>query len=421
MEGGHPLSKSNFKIEYLNDQINELIRKCDHKRVAMWACDCAEHVLEIFEKEHPQDKRPRQAIDACRAWINDEISMWNARKFAFPAHASAREADSDGARAAARACGHAIGTAHVVTHAPHCATYAAKAVGYVNGDVKREREWQYNRLLRCFMEQAIKSVQLSNQVMLHYFEKGSPTGIPLILLHGFADSWHTFDLILPYLPEFIHTFALSQRGHGDSSRPEHGYRTEDFVDDLELFMNAVHIEKAVLCGASSGGFVARSFAMNHPERTLGLVLLGSPSELSSNPQIQAAWDSTISKLTDPIDPAFVRAFVNGMFSKPVPPDFLETIFKENLKVPARVWVETCRGLLDEPFPGMLSKVDVSTSIIWGDQDTILTLSDQTALLNEITGSKLVVIPGAGHALYWEEPELVASALVAFLHDIVDVS
>jgi pimeloyl-ACP methyl ester carboxylesterase len=70
---------------------------------------------------------------------------------------------------------------------------------------------------------------------------------------------------------------------------------------------------------------------------------------------------------------------------------------------------------------MLSKVDVSTSIIWGDQDTILTLSDQTALLNEITGSKLVVIPGAGHALYWEEPELVASALVAFLHDIVDVS
>ena len=147
------MSKPGFRVDYLNDQINELISKCEHKILAIWACDCAEHVIEIFEKEYPQDKRPRQAIDACRAWINDEITMWNARKFSFPAHASAREADSKGTCAVARACGHAIGTAHVPTHALHCATYSAKAVGYVNGDVNREREWQYNHLVKLYENQ----------------------------------------------------------------------------------------------------------------------------------------------------------------------------------------------------------------------------------------------------------------------------
>ena len=147
------MRKVNFKIDYLNDQINELIRKCEYKTLAIWACDCAEHVIELFEKEYPQDIRPRQAVNACRAWINGEISMYNARRFAFPAHASAREVDDKAACAVARACGHAVGTAHVATHAPHCATYSAKAVGYANGDINREREWQYERLVELYENQ----------------------------------------------------------------------------------------------------------------------------------------------------------------------------------------------------------------------------------------------------------------------------
>ncbi len=113
--------------------------------------DCAERVLPYFEASYPQDSRPRLAIEAGRAWVRGELPMWEARKLAFPTHAAAREVASNfTACAAARSTGQALAAAHVPTHAPHAATYAAKAVGYEGGDVKEERDWQYNHLLDLY-------------------------------------------------------------------------------------------------------------------------------------------------------------------------------------------------------------------------------------------------------------------------------
>jgi non-heme chloroperoxidase len=65
----------------------------------------------------------------------------------------------------------------------------------------------------------VKSVALPNQVTLQYAEQGDASGIPVLLLHGFAESWQSFELVLARLSPSIHTFALTQRGHGDASRP----------------------------------------------------------------------------------------------------------------------------------------------------------------------------------------------------------
>jgi non-heme chloroperoxidase len=62
----------------------------------------------------------------------------------------------------------------------------------------------------------IKSVELPNRIQLQYVEQGDPARIPLLLLHGVTDSRHSFELVLPHLPESIHAFALTQRGHGDA-------------------------------------------------------------------------------------------------------------------------------------------------------------------------------------------------------------
>lgn len=264
------------------------------------------------------------------------------------------------------------------------------------------------------MAQKVKSVELANQVEIPYVEQGDPNGLTLILLHGLADSWHVFELMLPYIPKSIRSIALTQRGHGDASRPESGYRTGDFVEDLLLFMDALKIEKAVVLGASSGGFVARSFAAENPERTLGLVLLGSPSELKDNPFAIEMWETTVSKLKDPVEAEFVRGFASSITSQPVPEAFMEMMVKENLKVPARVWKETYKGIIEEDFPGELNKINVPTLIIWGEEDSILPRSDQEALLGAITNSKLVVCPGAGHMLYWEKPDIVAAEIVDFI-------
>lgn len=268
------------------------------------------------------------------------------------------------------------------------------------------------------MAPVIKSVELPNQVKLPYFEQGDPSGVPVLLLHGYADSWHTFELVLPHLPEFIRAFALTQRGHGDASRPAAGYRSHDFSADLAAFMDALNLDAAVIAGGSSGGFVARRFAIDHPERTQGLVLMGSPFTLRDKSGVLELWDSTISKLTDPIDPGFVREFAESSLAQPVPQTFLETIVQENLKVPARVWRATFEGLLEDDSSGELDKIKSPTLIVWGNQDTILPLSDQEALAAAITGSRLVVYPGAGHALYWEEPDHFASDLVTFTENLV---
>ena len=266
----------------------------------------------------------------------------------------------------------------------------------------------------------VKSVELPNRVTLPYAEQGDPSGVPLLLVHAIADSWRSFERVLTHLPDSVHAFALTQRGHGDASRPVAGYSVHDFASDLAAFMDAVHLDAAVIAGGSSGGFVARRFAIDHPERTLGLVLLGSPANLADKPGVLEEWDSTLSKMRDPVDPHFVREFVKSTLARPVPRTFLETVVRENLKVPARVWIATMAGLLQDESFGELGRIQAPTLVIWGDQDSVLPRSDQELLATAIPDSQLVVYPGAGHAFYWEEPDRVASDLASFIAELETV-
>ncbi|MFC2029405.1 alpha/beta fold hydrolase [Chloroflexota bacterium] len=266
---------------------------------------------------------------------------------------------------------------------------------------------------------SVKSIELPNRVRLPFVDKGEPSGVPVVLLHGYADSWRSFEPLLPHLPRSMRTLALTQRGHGDASRPADGYRVDDFAADLTAFMDALHLEAAVIIGGSSGGLVARRFAIDHPERVLGLVLLGSPLTLRGNPRVQALLDSTLSKLTDPIDPVFVREFLQSTLVQPVPQAFLDSMVRESLKVPARVWTATFEGLLLDDSSRELEKIRAPTLIVWGDLDVIVPQSDQEVLATSIAGSRLLVYPGAGHALYWEQPSRVASDIIALVRGITE--
>lgn len=269
------------------------------------------------------------------------------------------------------------------------------------------------------MAQRVKSVKLATGVRLPYVEQGDAAGIPVLLVHGLADAWQSFALVLPHLPASVRAFALTLRGHGDASRPAQGYRSRDFAADLAAFMDALNLEAAVIAGGSSGGLVAQRFAIDHPERTLGLVLIGSPLTLRDKPPVRAVWDSTLSKLTDPVDPGFVREFQQSTLARPVPAAFLEACVQESLKVPARVWKATVAGLLEDDFSAELHKIKAPTLIVWGDQDAVLARSEQEALAAAISGARLIVYPGAGHMFYWEMPERFAADLVAFVETIVD--
>ena len=102
--------------------------RAEHRSLVLWASDCAERVLPIFETQYPGDDRPRKAIEAGRAWVRGYITVSEARAAALAAHAAARDADDAPARTTARAAGHAAATAHVADHARHAANYAVTAV-----------------------------------------------------------------------------------------------------------------------------------------------------------------------------------------------------------------------------------------------------------------------------------------------------
>lgn len=134
-------------------RIEELLGKLDHKWKALWAADCARHVLTYFEDRYPDDDRPRKAIKAAIAWTMGKLKMTDVRKYVFAAYAAAREAGYQPACAAARAAGHAAATALFVDHVPHAADYAAKATSFASdpadtGAAARERAWQLERLLQ---------------------------------------------------------------------------------------------------------------------------------------------------------------------------------------------------------------------------------------------------------------------------------
>ena len=116
--------------------------------MVLWATDCAEHVLPYFEEKYPKDDRPRNAVEAGRAWARGEIATSEARSAAFAVHAAARDADQAAARAAARAAA----TAHVAGNAAHAANYAVTAASgpVVPTDsaaaTAKERDRRYRRL-----------------------------------------------------------------------------------------------------------------------------------------------------------------------------------------------------------------------------------------------------------------------------------
>jgi pimeloyl-ACP methyl ester carboxylesterase len=176
-------------------------------------------------------------------------------------------------------------------------------------------------------------------------------------------------------------------------------------------MEAVGLEAAVMVASSSAGLTVQRFAAEHPQRALGLVFVGAPRSLRGKPAVAEFFDA-VRQLSDPIDPAFVREFVEATVSRPVPPAFLETVIAENLKVPARVWKATLAGLLEAVPATETATITAPTLILWGDRDGFLPRSDQEALAAAIPGSRLVVYEDTGHAVHWEQPERVAADVVA---------
>ncbi len=139
-------------------RIDHQIFKPNQQVLALWATDCAEHVLPYFEEKYPKDDRPRKAIEECRKWAATGVfKMSIIRRASLDAHAAAKVAKEDDAKFAAHAAGQAVGTAHVVTHSLGASLYGIRAVAAHTGNsddgLVTERNWQLE-LLREYAKHA---------------------------------------------------------------------------------------------------------------------------------------------------------------------------------------------------------------------------------------------------------------------------
>jgi hypothetical protein len=147
----------------------------DHRRLATWAAECAEHVLPLFEAVRPDDDRPRRAIDVARAWSRGEVTMTEARTAGGHANGAAR--DLRGApRFAAYAAAQAAVVAHVAAHELGAAAYAIKAVraaapaDEADEAGLRECRWQRDRLPPEVRELVLDDQRIRNELCWSVFE-----------------------------------------------------------------------------------------------------------------------------------------------------------------------------------------------------------------------------------------------------------
>ena len=170
------MSKGDKKTPYTGSRDARLVtvrrggalEDAQHRLLAAWAADCAEHVLDYFCSQHPDDDRPRRAIEQARAWSRGEISMTQARQAAYAAH--------EAAKIATGAAGHAVATAHMADHELGAAAYAIRAVRAAAPADRRDQagrsecQWQRERLPEPIRALVLSDEELRNHKFWSLFQ-----------------------------------------------------------------------------------------------------------------------------------------------------------------------------------------------------------------------------------------------------------
>ncbi|MDD2217215.1 MAG: hypothetical protein PHX63_02135 [Eubacteriales bacterium] len=154
------IDMNKFSLTKHDDELLDIIKLVkqysnEHKILALWAIDCLNRVLPLFEVKYPNETTLKTAIGTLQKWINDEIKMWDARKYTYTVLALAKtiEKEDKPYSQIVRSTAHCLATCHVPTHSEGTAMYVVSAIKLINkgkSDVislmEDERKWQINHL-----------------------------------------------------------------------------------------------------------------------------------------------------------------------------------------------------------------------------------------------------------------------------------
>ncbi len=250
-----------------------------------------------------------------------------------------------------------------------------------------------------------------------YYQKAGTGGVPIVLVHGFgASSFSWRGNLNPLAKAGFTVYAPDMRGFGLSDKGWDKSMSQDAqADRLKAFMDAMGIDRAVLAGNSMGGGIVTNFALRYPDRVRGLVLVdpaiydglhgGVASQLVSLPGLQR-WGQHLVRFIL-VDDARNAGIIKSAWFDPskVTPDVLRG-YRRALQTPE--WdlglLALLRDGLGSDLGPRLKGLNVPTLIVWGDHDTWISPSNAPKLHQDIAGSKVAIIPDAGHVPHEEQPE-----------------
>jgi pimeloyl-ACP methyl ester carboxylesterase len=259
-----------------------------------------------------------------------------------------------------------------------------------------------------------RRTQLGAGITMHHVDQGDPDGEPLVLVHGYSDSSHSFSQLLPLLDPGYRVHAIDLRGHGGSDRPADGYGIDSLAADVVSFLDAVGIARADLVGHSLGTLVARRVAETRPDRVDRLVLIGA-ARAPVNDDVRGL-RAEVMELDETTLSEFAREFQLSTVHTGMPDGFLDRVVEVSRSMPLHAWQGVIEGLAVFDDDADLARIAAPTLLLWGQHDAYFGRDEQEWLARSIPRARLHIYPDSGHNPHWEIPDIVARDIQAFLAD-----
>ena len=241
----------------------------------------------------------------------------------------------------------------------------------------------------------------------------------LVLIHGMGFDRLGWQPVLGKLGRHFRLVLMDNRGSGLSDRPADAFSVADMADDVLAVLDAAGLHRAHVLGASLGGMVAQEVAITHPERVDGLVLACTTPGWPRAYPMPAATARLIAATADlPVEAAVRRHTENALTAGTVQhrPDLVDRLVRLQGSRPADRGILAAQARAGARYAGRLrqARILARTLVVHGDADTVVDPRNARLLAERIPGAQLVIFPGLGHLLFWEDPPGFADTVASFL-------
>lgn len=264
----------------------------------------------------------------------------------------------------------------------------------------------------------------ANGIRIYYEERGS--GPAMVWAHGLGGTWHGWEGTMNFFKERYRVIAYDARGHGRSEIPDQPetYSQGIMVEDMRGVMDALGIVQAIVGGHSMGANVALNFALQYPERCLGLIPVGIGAGSSAPQSWQEWWD----KLADLAEQKGMAAFLEEMKKLPAwsnalaDPQLGKQISQTVLGSSPKAIACTVRGIQKKrpsifQLEPRLEELPVATLVVLSEGDTPV-VECSRFMAQRIPRATLEIIPARSHWTHLEVPERFWQVVDRFATELV---